>query len=114
MKIGIIVAISVPATALRQLGRGFLRNEPVPRKRRPYRRRVAIQLSSLKSEGERLLKHHDPRLSCDSQDLACTPCCQMGALPSGRPLGGAKGLRKLAQTPAYINYAVASPWIGLG
>lgn len=31
---------------LLQLGRSFLRNEPVPRKRRPYRRRVAIRLSS--------------------------------------------------------------------
>jgi hypothetical protein len=31
---------------LRQLGRCFLRNEPVPRKPRPYRRGVAIRLSS--------------------------------------------------------------------
>jgi hypothetical protein len=31
---------------LRQLGRSFLRNEPVPRKPRPYRRGVAIRLSS--------------------------------------------------------------------
>ena len=30
---------------LRQLGRCFLRNEVVPRKRRPYRRRVAIRLT---------------------------------------------------------------------
>ena len=33
-------------TRLRQLGRCFLRNEAVPRKRRPYRRRPAIRLSS--------------------------------------------------------------------
>ena len=31
---------------LRQLGRCFLRNEAVPMKRRPYRRRLAIRLSS--------------------------------------------------------------------
>ncbi|MGH9739386.1 MAG: hypothetical protein ACRD4X_12505 [Candidatus Acidiferrales bacterium] len=31
---------------LRELGRCFLRNEPAPRKRRPYRRRPAIRLSS--------------------------------------------------------------------
>ncbi len=31
---------------LRQLGRSFVRNEPVPRKPRPYRRGVAIRLSS--------------------------------------------------------------------
>jgi hypothetical protein len=31
---------------LRQLGRSFLRNEPVPRRPRPYRRRVTIRLSS--------------------------------------------------------------------
>jgi hypothetical protein len=31
---------------LRELGRSFLRNEAVPRKRRPYRRRISIRLSS--------------------------------------------------------------------
>jgi hypothetical protein len=31
---------------LRQLGRCFLRNDPIPRKPRPYRRRVAIRLIS--------------------------------------------------------------------